>query len=435
MSKKKQRGIRNTLFLILWGITVFLGLNRHNAAPYGDPNNEIWVDASGYFIYLPATFIYGFGDEFPTKYIEETGLSKSDVEYKNSTGKVHTKYPSGVAIMEAPFFLLAHLIATIFDLGNNGYSYIYHSSISVSGAFYGVLSMFILYALFIKKHSKQVTISTLIIIFLGTNYYYYVVDSPGYSHVYSFFLISIFISLIDRIKNQTIDLKNIILLSLVAAMIVLVRSINVLILLSPFILWVKDSGDVIKRIKTWCTIRNGVIFITVNLLIFLPQLIYNHYISNSLFLDSYQGENFIYLLKPRFLAIWFAPNNGLLLHNPLYILPLTGAFLLIKSKNKNGWVVLFYFFVISYVYASWWSPELGCGYGHRGFVEYLPVFSIAILGLIEFIFSLKKIIKLPLLLLVSCLIIINLKFIYSYGCCFIGEYYWDWNEYLRILKR
>ena len=59
----------------------------------------------GYYVYLPATFIYG-------------GFTKEAVRDTNyirpwpGTDKIYTKYTSGVAVLEAPFFALAHLLSS-----------------------------------------------------------------------------------------------------------------------------------------------------------------------------------------------------------------------------------------------------------------------------------------------------------------------------------
>jgi hypothetical protein len=119
-------------------------------------------------------------------------------------------------------------------------------------------------------------------------------------------------------------------------MMVLVRSINVIVLLLPIILWVDNYSDLIKKIKHWSTTSNTLLFIITATLIFLPQLLYNNFLSRTISLDKYEGESFISLSNPQFLEILFAPTNGLFLYNPLYIIPLLGAIFLIRSNNKKA---------------------------------------------------------------------------------------------------
>lgn len=431
--KLKKTVVQALIFCSMFIVTTFLALNKHSRSPYGDYNSEIFSDAAGYYIYLPATFIYGFNNNFPTNFIKETGLDTNSVNFKNMEGKVLTKYPIGVAIMEAPFFLLAHYSATLLNLETNGYSKIYQSSISVASAFYAITSLFLLYYFLIKRYQQAPTILTLILIFFGTNYYYYVIDTPGLSHVFSFFLISSFLYVLDKIDFLKKSTSLNILLFIISGMIILVRSSNAIILLLPLIVDVNSRKDFVYRVKYWFTFRNIITFSSVLIILFIPQLFYNHFISGKLSIDGYQNEHFIYLTSPQFLKVWFAPNNGLFLYNPLYILPLFGSLILIKKAIWNGWVILFFFLFISYTYASWWSTELGCGYGHRGFVEWLPLFSIGIITIISNLLYQSKVHQLCFFSLFLILIIINLKYIYSFDACFYGTHYWDWDEYLRVL--
>ena len=372
--------LRNILFCLLLGITIFLTLNKHNKAPYGDYNSQIFSDAAGYYVHLPATFIYGYGKDYPVEFIEKCeALGVQVIKPKNQEQKLVTKYPLGVAIMEAPFFLIAHCYAILFNLEANGYSAIYQASISIAASFYGVLAIFILFSFFKGSHSTTSILATLLIVFFGTNYYYYVVDSPGMSHVFSFFLISSFLLLFKRINAGDHSLRLLILLFITGALVVLVRTVNGIVLILPLVLWVNSKQEAITRIKYWITLKNILIFLGIFLLVFIPQFSYNYFISESLSLDAYDNEHFVYLTSPQFLKVWFAPLNGLFLYNPLYFLFFLGAIYLIREKIWNGWVILGFFLTISYVYASWWSTELGCGYGHRGFVEWLPVYSIGLI--------------------------------------------------------
>ncbi len=59
--------------------------------------NIIFSDQEGYYMYLPALFIYGGFDQYPIRTKEQFG-------YYQNTKKVFTKYTCGVALMEMPFF-------------------------------------------------------------------------------------------------------------------------------------------------------------------------------------------------------------------------------------------------------------------------------------------------------------------------------------------
>jgi len=86
---------------------------------------------------------------------------------------------------------------------------------------------------------------------------------------------------------------------------------------------------------------------------------------------------------------------------------------------------------VSYLYAAWWTPGLGCGYGHRGFIELLPFFALPAMV------TLKKI---RAKWLVNTLVVLALGYIgfllnfqYRYDGCWYGNGYWDWAEIGRIM--
>lgn len=64
----------------------------------------LWSDAEGYYLYLPALFIYGGFEKVPVR---------TEVQFPKypGTDKHFTKYTYGVALMQAPFFAAAHAIA------------------------------------------------------------------------------------------------------------------------------------------------------------------------------------------------------------------------------------------------------------------------------------------------------------------------------------
>jgi hypothetical protein len=103
-----------------------------------------------------------------------------------------------------------------------------------------------------------------------------------------------------------------------------------------------------------------------------------------------------------------------------------------EIRKTQVLMMVLLFFSISYLYASWWTPGLGCGYGHRGFIEFLPFFSIPVL------FNLntwkRKFVYYAAGLLGLLYIIVLVYFLYKYDGCWYGNGYWDWNEILLILN-
>lgn len=75
---------------------------------------KVYSDGFGYFLYLPAFFIY---HDFSFSFIE--GLEHPFVQV---VGWLVNKYAVGTAVMESPFFLAAHLLALLKDALRSVYS-------------------------------------------------------------------------------------------------------------------------------------------------------------------------------------------------------------------------------------------------------------------------------------------------------------------------
>ncbi|MCF8229989.1 MAG: hypothetical protein K9J24_13665, partial [Bacteroidales bacterium] len=80
----------------------------------------------------------------------------------------------------------------------NAFSPVYHWSLNVAAVFYLMAGMLLL-GLFLKKHFRKLVVwLVLFSILAGTNLFYYSMDETGMSHVYSFFLFSLFLYLLQQ---------------------------------------------------------------------------------------------------------------------------------------------------------------------------------------------------------------------------------------------
>ena len=103
-------------------------------------------DKAGYYVYLPALFLYEFNSsKFPTKVDSLTG-DGFHLNLKNN--KVQSKYPVGVAVLVSPFFILAHAYSVLTDKVADGFSIPYQNAIDIAGVFYLLLCLFKLLNIF-----------------------------------------------------------------------------------------------------------------------------------------------------------------------------------------------------------------------------------------------------------------------------------------------
>lgn len=419
---------------LLFGLLLFLTFNRHSKSTYKDYHSVIWGDKAGYYVYLPALFIHNFSaGSFPDSIEFKTGQGFSlDVQ----SGKVFTKYTYGLALLQSPFFLLAHLFSPLLNQPEDGFSPVYHWSIMVASVFYTVMGL-IFFNLFLKNYfSSPVRFLLLFALLAATNFYYYAIDEVGMSHVYSFFLFSVFLFFVTEIKNGPLTFRMVSFLSIVSALIILTRPTNVFFVVFCFFLEEKTVSSTVEGIKSFLFSYKRLLAVLLGYgLIFLPQMLYWYYLTGSPFFYSYTGESFSHWNSPKLLEIWFSTLNGLFIYSPLVLFILPGFYLMFKNKPFLGVGIICLFILISYVFASWWSWNFGCAFGNRCFVEYYAVLFLPIGYFFQKIISpgtaSRKILLLLIILVFS---FFNLNATYHYDGCWYGGI-WDYAGYWELITK
>jgi hypothetical protein len=423
-------------YFVLWGLfillLVFLMANRQRNNGTFNWMTPLWADQAGYYVYLPAFFIHDFDTgSFPENIEERTG-GGFHLDLKNN--KVVTRYTCGVAILQAPFFALIHFLIGILGQPQDGFSGLYHQVPNLAGLFFTVLGMIFLWRFLRYYYSKKIAFLTLAALFLGTNLYYYAIDSTGMSHIYSFALFAISAWLTKKllVADQKKQFIFITVWSIVFSLIILVRPSN--ILLFPFLFCIGPGSfrELKNRVKRFLKLKYVIILAACFIIVFLPQFLYWKYVSGSFLYYSYEGYGFTNWNSPKIIELWFSPNNGLFLYNPLYFAALAGIFLMIRDKKIDGWVIGLTFFTLSYLFASWFIFSFGCGFGSRNFVEYTVMFSIPMGYLFRRIENLKSIKRTGFVILLVLMVLFNLRIVYKYSRCFQGGD-WDFTEYVSFL--
>ena len=417
-------------FVLLFLLCVFLTFNKHSKDKENTYHGVIWADAAGYYVYQPMWFIYGnHASNFPDSIEVKTG-SGFQLDFVNN--KVNTKYYCGTAILETPFFLISHALAKPFGFEPDGFSKIYSFGLFFSGIFYCCMGLFLL-SKFLKRHfSSFISVATPLLFLAGSNLYYYTIDSPGMSHVYSFFLFCSIIYLTPLLLSKP-NFKYYILFFCCLVLAALTRPTNILIGLFPLFYSIKNKNDFFDRIHY--LIKNKMLLLLsalLSLLIAIPQLIYWYSKTGNFITYSYGNETFSFWKSPKFLEVWFSTNNGLFTYTPLIAICLIGIVLMIKQKEWLGFYAGILFLIISYIFASWWNWWFGCAFGARSFVEYYAIFCIPLAYLLESTLK-HKYYRYILILAIAFCCYLNMDMEYYYDGCFYGDT-WDMKSYLKLLK-
>ena len=410
---------------ILWVVTSLI-----IAIIFG-ASDKNWVyiqsDAEGYHMYLPALTLYGGFSDLPVR---------TTIQYERipETGNYYFKYTSGVAIMQLPFHGLAHVYTAIDSKHErNGTSPPFQWSIIFAALCYVFCGMSLLY-LFLREHySILISAVTVLSLFVGTNLLYYTIYEPGMSHAYCFFLWVLVLRLSRKIYRMP-SWGNFLALSLVVGLLVFIRPTNALAALA-ILFW--DMESLRQRIafvgKHFLKYASLLGFFAVFAVI---QVELWRHMAGEYVLFSYNSEpGFIYLGAPKILNVLFHVHNGLFIYAPILVLPVIGLILGMFKRQKNFVLIASILAIATYLFGSWWSWWFGGAYGHRCYIDFIPLFAIAMAFLLSFLYKQKY-----YWLLGLAGVIIFITVYYSAGMTSLYRPPWDgpdfgWPEYWKLFRR
>lgn len=408
-------------FILLSAICIYLSFNLNRREARG----VIYSDPEGYYMYLPAVFIYDGFENIP--------IQSNEFKTYAGTDKVFTKYTYGVALFELPFFLVAHVFANLTDYPEDGYSYPYRVAIMFSAIFYLLVSFYLLYKLLNPYFSENVVLSSLFILFFGTNLFFYTLRSPGAAHIYIFFQFTLLLYLTPRVLKSN-SVKLLFIYFLLYGLIVITRPSNGIIILLPLLFDINSINKLPQRIRHFLgNFKSVFIALLCLAVVALPQLIYWKYISGNWIIYSYENQGFDYWKNPQIINVLFNVWSGWFIYTPLALL-LVIELVRLSLKNKfNSKLVLGILSIATYIFASWWYWWFGGSFGHRCYVEYYSLLTFAGASLI---FNLSKIklkpLRFSLFLLIGVLCYYNIAFTYMYSPPWDGAD-WTWESYFEVL--
>lgn len=286
------------------------------------------------------------------------------------TGRVVNKYPIGSALLWLPFLFVSHLISLFLQVigytgVSSGYSFLDQLFLLIASIVYFLFS-----AHLILLTARKIFIRLKIPGFLGvafllcTTAMYYAAVEPSMSHIPALFSIGLFLYLSIRLIHKKQPIITYLFYGFSAALMILVRNQNVFFLLLPlFYLLPKEHFK----------LKHFLLSASAGLLFLIPQFLYWKLIYGHWLMYSYQGESFAYLTQPKFLAVLFSAESGLISWHPVHILSVSGlVYLGIKGKAFMR-IFLVLLAIQLYLYASWECWWLGDSFGYRGLANALPL--------------------------------------------------------------
>lgn len=363
---------RFNLIRVIWAVALlicawyFIQIGREVRIFYGD--------TLGYYMYLPSTFIYhnhtsietlpehmGI-DDFIRRYATQIGEG-----IRTPKGYALNQYTYGVALLEAPFFFLAHAFEKLRGTVANGFSDSYRWCLGLSTVFYCFMGLRLLY-LTLKRHTSKLIANLVpVLLLVGTNMFWFTFHEPGMSHIPLFFLFALLMYLTELLYEKSSWL-HFMAIGFTCGMITLIRPTDILCLLIPLLY---NSGKPFIQSKIEFFQRHWLKILVAACLFLLPiipQLLYWKWLAGSYVYYSYGPKQGFDFLHPKILPGLFGPNNGWLWYTPMMILSVLGL-LFYRRLRPFTWSI--YVFVPLYIWViySWYLPSYINGLGSRPMIN------------------------------------------------------------------
>lgn len=368
-------------------------------------------DGGGYYIYLPAIAI-DRDISLNTTILRVADLHGEDAhigkEYFGlryvSDNTWIDKYPVGIALVEAPFFVAADTLTVISGGVRDGYSPLYQWGVALAAMCYLQIGLFASYKVLEARFGKKLSLILLSIFLLGTSLLFYTSYESSMSHVFSFAFISLSIWLLDRYLHKP-SLKLLIGIGLTVVIAGVIRNVNIAFGIIPLFLMVKEAKPA-KRLGLF--LKTLLIWGVIALIVFIPQFLYWYTTTGKIIAYGYQGETFNLLQPHLFEHLFGIASNGLFFWHPLLLLIIPGAYFWIKSKDRMAIPSLIYLVVLIYVLSCWWAYWFGYSFGMRPYVDYYLIFMLPIGYLLQSLEKRKTLLRIIAIIIIGALCLLNM---------------------------
>lgn len=389
-------------------------------------DKETSWDVLGYYLPLPATFIYDDPLLENRQWIEEINQERelTGTLYQISTspeGKPMYFFLLGMAILYLPFFLMGHGFAYLFDFPPDGFSLPYQYFMVIGGLFYTILGLIYLRKILLNFFSDKIAAIVLLIIVLATNYSHHLsLKNLETVNVLFLFVCLVIWNTIQWHKTQKI--KNLLAIGAFITLMSIVKPSEILVTLIPVFYGV-ISIQAFKN-KWKLIVKHRVQFLwmaIVCLLIAIPQMSYWYIKTGKLFYDSYINPGVgLDVFSPYIYESLFSHKKGWLIYTPVMILSMIGFYYFFKHKKETALSLTIYLVVTSYIIFSWTEWWYGAGFSNRPLITTYPILAIS-LG--YFLTQIDK----------KSIVIKSIVYVFIGLCFFLNQFQW-WQLRNGILE-
>jgi len=308
--------------------------------------------------------------------------------------------------------------------------YAHYSAVIVTS-----LSLLFFFLVLRQFYSPETAAAAPFLFLFGTNWLFYATVLPNWSHTYSLFCnIGLIWAFLNLQKKD--NLLYAALFGLFGGLGYSTRNFNILLLISLGLLW---AGHLIGHRKA--AFKKKVLLLGLAAFFAIagamPQFIVKHVQHGHAFASSYTAgqhaektysfikdenwvEGLVFSNLDLLYTTLFNRENGLFYCHPLFLIGMIGIALL-RHRNREFQnvlnsllLVLFIFWFTDTAYHdTWFVRAAGSGFGHRRYVDILPVFLFGAAGLFDF-FASKRFLKYLLIFLLSLMTTAGIFLLYVF---------------------
>lgn len=363
------------------------------------PSNIISWDVYGYYLYLPATFIYHdlalINDQLIMDLMEQYTSSATFYQaVKMPSGEYVMKYSMGMAILYAPFFFIGYLISLVTPYASDGFSLPFQVSLWASGVVVQLVGIWYTAKVLGKLFDQRIAIVVLGLTVFATNYMVHTMmygqNAMSQNYLFTLYTLLLWLTLKWHESYQPKFMYRIgVLLGLMA----LSRPTEIIAVIIPLLWGISTLKDIPVRIELFWKHRLSILvtgFIVVG--IGGLQLIYWKVYSGKFIFNSYganAGEG-LELLRPFTKQFLFSFRKGWLVYTPIMVFALIGAAGSLKRHKAYSWAIFVFTVINIYLISSWSNWWYAQSFSQRAMVSSYPILAIGLAYFIEVISESKK---------------------------------------------
>ena len=327
-------------------------------------------DSMGYYLYLPAYFIYD--DIAHCRFLDTVvtpryPASASYLPEKLPNGNVLNKYAIGQAVFQLPWFGLAHLVAPKLGYPVDGFSPPYHTIVSFGNIFVGLLALWFLRRLLLRYFPDSAVALSLLLLLVATNYWCYISYNSHMTHASLFALFVVLLWHTIRWHEQPTWWSSLV-IGGVVGFAMLMRPTDVMCVLVP-LLWRNENQTFAEKYQLFRQNIPMLVLATLvgGIIVFL-QLWYWKTVTGSWVYYSY-GDATLEFLNPHITKVLYSYKKGWLVYTPVMVFALWGFGRLYRTRRHAFWAIFVYFIVHFYLVSAWSVWWYGGSFGQRALIQ------------------------------------------------------------------